>query len=236
MMELLEIRLGKLQEPAFYDGILPHWPEREHGSGFLKEPMESVVVTHNGLEGNEIGFPTHIANASFRAALVVNELVYQDIERAIPGSSQKLTRGCFGENFVVNAPDLHPGVVCVGDVYRIGSVTFQVTGPRMPCPKVDAFVGVPGIAAIGKKTGWTGYFLAVLSPGKCSTGDVFVLLDRPHPSFTISRVANGLWGDEPDNTVAFLNTLSEMEFLMPRHFRETAKLRLERITDHRDAA
>ncbi len=143
-----------------------------------------------------------------------------------------MKRGCFGENFVVNHPDLLPCVVCIGDVYQIGKqAVFQVTGPRMPCPKVDSYLGLTGITALGRKTGWTGYFLQVVTEGTCETGDEIVLLNRPFPGITIEHVARGLWGDseEQDHSESFLTTLSQIECLMPRHYRDTAIQRLQRL-------
>jgi MOSC domain-containing protein YiiM len=230
-MELLDIRVGEVQSPEYYANVLPEWPEKEYHSSYLKQSVDRVEVTEKGLAGNGIGYPTHIDNAAYRAALVVNELVWKDFENTLPGSSANMKRGSFGENFVVNHPDLHPSVVCIGDQYQIGTAVFQVTGPRMPCPKVDAFHGAKGVTALGKKTAWTGYFFSVITPGVCSVGDSMVLLSRPYPEFNVSRVARGLWGDSTDleNTVEFLQPLSTMECLMPRHFRETATLRLQRL-------
>lgn len=237
-MKLLEIRIGETQPPSFYSELLhdrhqTNWPEKEHASAYLKAEVFEVEVTlDHGLTGNGIGFPTHIENASYRTALIVNQLVYNDFEAALPGTSAKLYPGCFGENFHVNHPDLHPNVVCVGDHYRIGqNAEFVVSGPRMPCPKVDAFNGTSGVTALGRKTGWTGYFLKVIQPGVCRKGDDIVLLNRPFPGMTVTRVAMGLWGgsEEQDHSPEFLEALAKMEFLIPRNYRDTAKQRLERL-------
>lgn len=234
-MKLSQIRVGGTQVPSYYADMLDGrvWPEKEHASGYMKSEVDSVEVSlDDGLVGNGIGFPTHIENKTYRAALVVNELVYGDFESALPGSSVHLQPGCFGENFVVDHPDLHPNVVCIGDRFRIGdTVEFQVTGPRMPCPKVDAFNGTSGVTALGRKTGWTGCFFRVIEPGICRKGDEITLLECSFPGFTIARVAKGLWGgsDEMDNTLEFLQTLVNMDCLIPRNYRDTAKQRLKRL-------
>ena len=235
-MKLNLIQVGLTKPPSFYAGLLDNcWPEKEHDSAYLKSEVDSVEVTlEDGLIGNSAGFPSHIANASYRTALVVNELVFKDYEALIPGSSANLKVGCFGENFSVNHPDLHPNTICVGDVYRIGKeALFVVSGPRMPCPKVDAFNHVQGLTALGRKTGWTGYFLKVIQPGTCFKDDEIVLMERPYPGYTITRVAQGLWGssDEQEHSKEFLQTLAGMEFLIPRHYRDTAVQRLERLQE-----
>jgi len=163
--------VGSAQTPNYYAAILPQWPEKELSSSYLKNCVNSVEVCESGLAGNEIGHPSHISDGFYRAVLVVNELVWEDFEKALPNSSKNMVRGCFGENFVVNRPDLHPNVVCVGDEYRIGNAVFRVSGPRMACPKVDAYLDAKGVTAIGVRTGWTGYFLQIVTPGQCSVGD-----------------------------------------------------------------
>lgn len=208
------------------------WPEHEHASAYLKEAVDRIEVSvQHGIAGNGIGFPTHIANAEYRVAMVICSAVYADFEQVLPGSSKAMYAGCFGENMFVNDPLLHPNVVCVGDVYRIGTAVFEVTGPRMPCPKVDAFLGVSGVTALGRKTAWTGYFLRVLQAGHCQVGDVFELFERKYPGLTMTTIQQSLWGDadEQDHSEAFLTTLSRMDCLLPRHYRETATQRLARL-------
>lgn len=230
-MKLLQIRVGMTQPPAVYEDMLEKWPEKEYSSGYLKSPVDSVKATESGLEGNDTGYPTHIEYASYRTALVFNELLWESFERELPGSSQKMHRGCFGENFVVNDPALLPSEVCVGDTYAIGTAVFRVTGPRMPCPKVDAFLGTEGVTALGKRTSWTGYFLQVIQPGYCSTDDEIRLMERPHPGLTMERIAKGLWGlpEELETSEEFYSALVGADSLMPRHYRDTAALRLERL-------
>lgn len=241
-MKLLHIFIGNTKSPEFYQHYFEEcstenqriWPEKEYLSAYLKEEVVEVNVTlENGIVGNGIGYPTHIDNADFRTALIVNECVYKEFEELIPGSSSYLKPGCFGENFFVNDPALHPSIVCLGDIFKIGSAKFQVSGPRMPCPKVDAFVGVKGITAIGRKTSYTGYFLRVLEEGNCKIGDKFELLQRPYPEISMFRVQESLWGDaeKQSRSRIFLETLANCDVLIPRHYRETASQRLERLVD-----
>jgi MOSC domain-containing protein YiiM len=172
---------------------------------------------------------------NYRTALVINQLVYNDFEAHLPGASSKMFPGSFGENFIVNHPRLHPSEACIGDVYRIGKdkegAIFEISGPRMPCPKVDAYLGLTGVTALGRKTGWTGYFFKVVKPGICRKHDEIVLLERPYPGMSITRVARGLWGsaEEQESTEEFFETLAGIECLIPRHYRDVAAQRLERL-------
>jgi MOSC domain-containing protein YiiM len=206
---LLEIRVGSVEKPDFYHEIGINWPEKEYSSAFMKYIVDSVQVTEYGLAGNGIGYPTHIDNAQYRSVLVFNELQWQVIDEKLPGILDKLRRGSFGENFIVNHPSFLSSEVCIGDIYEIGTATFRVTGPRMPCPKVDAFNHTTGMTALTRQHGWAGYFLQVIQPGECHIGDMIQLKSREFPGFTIQKVAEGLW----DNSFEFLNTLANMECL-----------------------
>lgn len=241
-MELLHLFVGDIREPLFYRELFDEeaqrgaaersWPEKQFSSAYFKEEVSTIRVSQaQGIVGNGIGFPTHIDNAFYRTALVINTCVYDDFEKEIPGSGVKLRPGIFGENMVVSDPLLHPRVVCVGDIYQIGSAKFVVTGPRMPCPKVDAYVGVKGLTALGKRFGWTGYFLRVIEDGECSVGDSFVLQSRPFPNLSITTIQMSLWGEdeEKNESEEFLRALSEVECLMPRHYRDTALQRLSKL-------
>ena len=237
-MKLLEIRVGGTQQPSHYAEVLESkggsWPEKEHCSAYDKHIVSEVhVTTTHGLAGNEIGHPIHLEYGAYRHALVCNELVWQDFEERIPQSSSRMTRGCFGENFVVNDPSLHPSVVCVGDEFKVGTAKFRVTGPRQPCPKVNAYLNLQGITELGRKTAWLGYFVQVIADGICQIGDSFELLHRPYPGVTMTRISRGLWGDaeDQDHSEEFLQLLSSIECLIPRHFRDTAAQRLQRLQD-----
>src|SRR5579864_7292922 len=71
--------------------------------------------------------------------------------------------GAFGENFSVRGQI--ESSVCVGDVYRVGSATVQVSQPRGPCWKVGRRWNRPDLARRIRETGRSGWYLRVLSPG-----------------------------------------------------------------------
>jgi hypothetical protein len=65
----------------------------------------------------------------------------------------------------------------------------------------------------------------------CSAGDSLIRISRPHPGFTIERISRGLWGDDGDKDTSeeFLEYVANMDELIERHFKDTARLRLDRI-------
>jgi MOSC domain-containing protein YiiM len=56
------------------------------------------------------------------------------------------TFGQFGENFTVEG--LPDNEVCIGDRYRIGNATFEVTQPRVTCYRVGIRMNEPRMAAL----------------------------------------------------------------------------------------
>ena len=53
----------------------------------------------------------------------------------------------------------------IGDVWRWGDATLQVTQPRWPCFKLDLFRSRTDIGLRLRSTGRTGWYLRVLEPG-----------------------------------------------------------------------
>lgn len=225
---LLEIRMGKVLSPETYKEKLPLWPET-NPSAYWKINVPEIEANLAGLIGNEIGHPVHLEESIYRGALVYNQMNNELFLPFFP--DHVISVGDFGENFVVNHPSLLPNEVCIGDQYQIGSIRFHVTGPRKPCPKIDAAQQFKGVQKVALENGWAGFFLRVDQEGKCVVGDEIILLHRPHPGYTIQRVAQGIWGppEKQDNSIEFLTALANMEELMPRGYRETAKTRLARL-------
>ena len=160
-----EIRVGMPISPSDVCEALGRddWPEKTYSSGYLKLPCADTVTLHeDGIEGDGAGYPSHISDHKNRGILVYNVHTYEELKREFPDSVNTLKVGGFAENFVVDDPALLPAQVCIGDVFSIGSATVRVSGPRQPCPKVDAFHGASGMTKMCAQRGWAGYFLKVI--------------------------------------------------------------------------
>jgi ferredoxin-NADP reductase/MOSC domain-containing protein YiiM len=82
------------------------------------------------------------------------------------------TYGQFGENFTVDGlPDRE---VCIGDRYRVGSVLFEVTQPRVTCYRVGIRMNEPQMPALLVAHGRPGFYLRVLEEGQVEAGDEIV--------------------------------------------------------------
>jgi MOSC domain-containing protein YiiM len=97
-----------------------------------------------------------------------------------------LQPGAFSENLTVSGAI--ETEVCVGDVFRIGEASVQVSQPRMPCAKLAGKNASKTLPKMMASTGYTGFYMRVLSEGPVAAGDGFELV-RAHPErITIADV------------------------------------------------
>lgn len=97
-----------------------------------------------------------------------------------------LVPGGFGEN--ISTKGMTETSVCIGDIFTLGSATVQISQGRQPCWKLNAHTGDDRMAWRFQKSGRTGWYYRVLSPGKVQPGDTLMLVDRPHPDWTVKSV------------------------------------------------
>src|SRR3712207_297953 len=102
-----------------------------------------------------------------RAVYVYDRSAYAHWARFL--GRDDLAPGHFGENFTVDGlPDAE---VCVGDRYRIGTATFEVSQPRVTCFKVGLRLEEPRMPALLYSHGRPGFYLRVLEEGEVGAGD-----------------------------------------------------------------
>ncbi|MDB5218878.1 MAG: Flavohemoprotein [Myxococcaceae bacterium] len=106
--------------------------------------------------------------------------------------------GQFGENFTIDG--LPDDETCIGDRYRIGSATFEVSQPRVTCYRVGIRMNNPRMPALLTASGRPGFYLRVIEEGEVGANDAIV------------KIADG----EEHMTVAEINAL----LYLPGHSRE----------------
>jgi ferredoxin-NADP reductase/MOSC domain-containing protein YiiM/ferredoxin len=94
--------------------------------------------------------------------------------------------GQFGENFTVDGLD--DDRVCIGDRYRIGSATFEVTQPRVTCYRVGLRMKDPRIPALLVSHHRPGFYFRVLEEGEVQAGDEIVQLARGPEQMSVAEV------------------------------------------------
>ena len=126
--------------------------------------------------------------------------------------------GAFGENFTTNG--LSESEVCIGDTFEIGESLVQVSQPRQPCWKLARRWGVKDLAIQFQETGRTGWYFRVLREGFVKAEERLVLIDRPHPQWTIAA-ANLIMHHQTED----IDAARELANCPPLSFRWQVKLR-----------
>lgn len=102
-------------------------------------------------------------------------------------AADDLEFGGFGENLTLSG--LSEETICLGDQWSIGSVVFEISQPRQPCWKVAKLRKQADLVKRIVKTGRSGWYFRVLQPGEIDDGNACVLLERPHPDWTVARAS-----------------------------------------------
>lgn len=119
--------------------------------------------------------------------------------------------GGFGEN--ISTQGMAEDTACIGDVFRLGTATVQISQGRQPCWKLNAHTREPRMAYLFQKTGRTGWYYRVLETGTVNTGDRIGLLERTNPDWTVARVTSARLtrriSEEDARCLASLTSLAE---------------------------
>lgn len=164
-MKLCTLSVGTALEHPYQSGMV--------SSAILKHPtLEPLKLTHLGLVGDQQVDTKHHGGPDKAVCVYALEHYMFWAERL----GRELPVAAFGENFTVMG--LTEEQVCIGDVYRVGTATVQVTQPRQPCFKLAMRHGIKDFAVQVEETGFTGFYLRVLQEGTVQTGDPFELVQK----------------------------------------------------------
>ncbi len=154
---------------------------RTWNTAFFKDPVTGpVAVTPSGLEGDGQADPVHHGGAD-KAICVYPAEHYESWEHEL---GIALSHAAFGENFTTLG--MMETDVCIGDVFSCGEVSVQISQPRQPCWKLARRWRIKDLAARVDRTGKSGWYFRVLGNGFTQAGDVFKLVQRVHPEWTVA--------------------------------------------------
>ncbi len=142
-------------------------------------------------------------------------------------TSELLDRpGAFGEN--LTTVGMTEETICVGDVYRVGNdgLVLQVSQVRQPCWKLNVRFDVPLMAADVQRACKPGWHYRTLHAGWLRPGDALTLVERPHPAWTLARLADRLYVNTMDRVCAPRRS-SRYRLLAPQSLKDLARRRLE---------
>jgi MOSC domain-containing protein YiiM len=161
--------------------------EREFTSAIWKSPVAGPVHAGRlGLGGDSVS-DTRVHGGPDQAVLMYAAAHYPRWEQEL---GRPMGPGDFGENLTVEGLD--ENTVCIGDLYQVGAVRFQVSHPRQPCATLARRHQIPDMIAIVWQNGRSGWYLRVLVEGSVEAGQPVERLDRPNPEWTVRRAARAM--------------------------------------------
>lgn len=201
---------------------VPFGPNGEP-SAIDKQPLEeAVLLTTHGFDGDAQGDTKHHGGAEKAVHLYPRDH-YAVWRSELSETAARFQPGAFGENLVVAG--LTEADVCIGDVFRLGEATVQVSQGRQPCWKLNVRFGVQYMARRVQQSGRTGWYFRVIDPGRVQAGDALSLLSRTNPGWPLSRVNRLLYHKMLDRME--LEALTALPGLSPS-WRKLAEQRLAR--------
>ena len=157
-------------------------------TGIMKKPVQGPVrVTKLGLEGDEQADPSvHGGLSKAVYAYPVEHYGYWKEQAENNPHAPDIEYGILGENLTVSG--LLENELYVGDRLQFHNCTLKITEPRQPCYKFNAVMNDPQAARKLATSGYTGFYLSVVSEGYISPGEAFELIPGPR-SITISSMS-----------------------------------------------
>ena len=163
---------------------LLEWKGRSVRSSMYKRPVPGpLVVLGDRIEGDSFADPKYHGT--------VDSVLYAYGMTSIMDFLQRIGRdsyepGALGENLTLDQLDEFE--VSVGDTFQIGEVVVQASLPRIPCAKVDIRMQHAQGRLQMEKSGRSGVYLRVLTPGKIKMDDEFFRLTQAKIQLKISDV------------------------------------------------
>ncbi len=164
-------------------------------TGGNKRPVSRTMLRYENFEGDGLGDPANHGGPD-KAVCVYPLDHYSHWEKEL---GRELPPGSMSENLTISGA-LETGV-CIGDVFRFGGATVQISQPRVPCSKLAAKNGERLLAKWVSRRCYTGFYMRVLSEGMADADDAFECVRRHPDRIWIATVNNAFYERSRDFTL-----------------------------------
>ncbi|UTH72347.1 MOSC domain-containing protein [Chromobacterium sp. IIBBL 290-4] len=156
-------------------------------SAIAKQPASGRVYAGElGLDGDEQGDPRF--HGGPHKALHLYAFEHYARWREDIGARPVLRQpGAFGEN--ISTLGVDESTLCLGDQLAIGAAVLEISQGRQPCWKLNHRLDQRDMAKRLQDSGRTGWYCRVLQSGEIGAGDDIRLQARPHPEWSLARLA-----------------------------------------------
>ncbi len=163
---LLSVNVGRARPVSRHGSLVP--------TAIVKAPLDGPVhVRGVNVDGDEqADLTVHGGPDQAVYAYAIEDYEWWHGELGRP-----LEHGTFGENLTVAGIDVSGALV--GERWQIGTVTLEVTSPRIPCWKLEQRLGEPGFIRRFGDARRPGAYLRIVEPGVLEAGDEVIVLERP---------------------------------------------------------
>ena len=212
-MKLLAVSVSMGKEVPFNGGTVR--------TGIFKKPVEGRVMLRTlNLDGDrQVDVRSH--GGPVRAVCVYSVEDYEYFQRELGRDDFQFPQ--FGENFTVegmSGDDVH-----VGDVFRIGEATVEVTQPRVPCYRLGLKMGDPHFPKAILQSCRVGFYFRVLEEGLVGAGDEIRLVKSDPEQMSVRKICHLYYFDR--NNLEDCKKAIRIQALSPG-WREGFEARLEK--------
>jgi MOSC domain-containing protein YiiM len=178
---LCSVQIGMPKSYGFDDAVDAH--DKPWMTGFFKKPIEGpVFVGTTNLAGDgQADLKNHGGIDKAVLAYSADHYPKWRDELRMPD----MPYGAFGENLTIVG--LSEESVYIGDIFRIGTVIFEVSQPRQPCWKLARRWRTHELVGLVVRNGRSGWYLRVVEQGWIDAQMPVVLMERPNPAWSIAR-------------------------------------------------
>ncbi len=161
-------------------------------TGGAKKPVPNALLRSLGFAGDGQADLVNHGGAD-KAVCVYPYDHYAHWEKVF---GHELEPGAFSENLtILGAVETR---VCIGDVFGVGEAVVQVSQPRTPCSKLAGKNGQRLLTKWVGQTGYTGFYMRVISEGIVRSGDAFELVEAHPGCISIADVNDIIFGRSED--------------------------------------
>lgn len=179
------------------------WKGQNVTTSIFKNPIEGPVrVKHLGLvKDSQSDLKVH--GGALKAVYAYPSEHYVYWEKELPDFTFQW--GTFGENLTISGLD--ESDVCLGDIYRIGTVELKVVQPRFPCKKLGMRFDDSLMIKRFLESRKSGFYFEVLQEGSLKSGDNIDLLEKVQG--TTIRTFVDLYASKSPDSMMIKNLLKD---------------------------
>jgi MOSC domain-containing protein YiiM len=156
--------------------------KRTRTTGIFKEPQAGRVRVAGVTVGNDVQVDKKYHGGPYQA---VYAYAAEDYAWWSQELGQELAPATFGENLTTERIDVTNAAV--GERWKVGTCTIEVTGPRIPCSTLRARMGIPGFVKRFAASRRFGAYFSIVEEGDVGAGDLVEITRRPDHGVTVAR-------------------------------------------------